>query len=129
MTANAADCRAIVTRAATRDVVDFYSSWAIGATGAVGAQVTDDAGIVLTRTGVGTYTLTYPAGKAAFFDFELLGADATPTASSFILTAKSPTAGTATIVAINGTAAAEIESGSTLSMLIRVYARATPGSD
>lgn len=129
MTANAADCRSMPGRAATRDRIEFYSSWAIGATGAVGTQVTDDAGITLTRTGVGTYALTYPAGKAVFFDFQLLAADATPTAASFITTAESPTAGTATIVAVNGTAAAEIESGSTLKMLISVYSRATPGTD
>lgn len=114
-------------RAATRDRMEFYSSWAIGATGAVGTQVTDDAGIVLTRTGVGTYTITYPAGQAAFFDFELLAVDATPTAASFCLTAKSPTAGTATIVALNGTAAAEIESGSTLTVIIAVFSRVAPG--
>lgn len=129
MTANAADCRVFDARSATRDGVAFFSKWAIGATGAVGTQVTDDAGIVLTRTGVGTYTLTYPAGKEVFFDFQLLAADATPTAASFVTTAESPTAGTATILAINGTAAAEIESGSTLKMRIIVYAHATPGVD
>ena len=94
----------------------------------MGAQVSDDSGIVLTRTGVGTYTITYPAGYAVFFDFQLLAADATPTAASFVTTAESPTAGTATIEAVNGTAAAEIESGSTLKVLIHVFSRCAPGS-
>lgn len=129
MTAFAADCRTFVAKAATRESVDFYSQWAIGATGAVGAQVTDDVGITLTRTGVGTYNLTYPAGKAVFIDFQLLMADATPTAASFGTTAESPGAGTATFVALNGTAAAEIENGSTLKLKITVYARALPGTD
>lgn len=129
MTTNAADVgQAYPAKRATRDCITFFSKWAIGATGAVGTQVTDDTGIVLTRTGVGTYTLAYPAGQEVFFDFQLVGADASPTAASFILTAESPTAGTATIVAINGTAAAEIENGSTLKMQITVYGRVAPGS-
>ena len=128
MTTNAADVAGYPARCASRDRVSFYSQWAIGATGAVGAQVSDDPAIVLTRTGVGTYTLAYPAGYAVFFDFQLLAADATPTAASFVTTAESPSAGTSTFIAVNGTAAAEIESGSTLKVLIHVWSRGLPGS-
>lgn len=125
MTAFASDlAQAYVQRAATRDTVDFWMSVAIGATGAVGATTVDDPGFTITRTGVGTYNLAYPAGQRAFFDFMLQGADATPTAASFNVTALSPTAGTATIVATNGTAAAEIESGSTLHIKLTVASRA-----
>lgn len=129
MTDTAADARSLPAWNRTRDSITFFSQWAIGATGAVGTQVTSDTAITLTRTGVGTYTLTYPKCFAMFIDFQLLAADATPTAASFILTAESPTAGTATIVAINGTAAAEIESGSTLKIQLTAYSRCAPGSD
>ncbi len=124
MTANAADAISYPQKAATRDTVEFWITVAIGATGAVGTTTVDDPQFTITRTGVGTYNLTFPAGQRAFFDFMLQAADATPTAASFVLTALSATAGTATIVAINGTAAAEIESGSTLSIKLTVASRA-----
>lgn len=128
MTAFAADAGGYRKRAATRDTMEFTGQWAIGAVGAVGASVTDDPALILTRTGVGTYTLAYPAGYSAKFDFELLAADATPTAASFVLTAKNPSAGTSTFVAVNGVAAAEIESGSTLTVSVTVATRGVWGA-
>lgn len=129
MTQNASDVAAYPAKAATRDKVDFFGQWAIGATGAVGASSVDDPRVTLVRTGsAGTYDLTYPAGGFAFITFELLGPDATPTAMSFILTAKSPTAGTATFIAGNSTAAVEIENGSTLTVKIEVTSRGGLGA-
>jgi hypothetical protein len=127
MTQQASDVAAYVDKAASRDVVTFMGQWAIGATGAVGASVTDDPRITLTRSGVGAYDLTFPAGYSAFIDFELQAVDATPTAMSFVLTAKSPTAGTASFIAGNTTAAIEIESGSVLTVCMRVASRAAWG--
>jgi hypothetical protein len=124
MATQSADSVAYVEKAATRDLIEYRLKVAIGATGAVGTTTVDDPGVTITRTGVGTYNLTYPAGQDVFIDFQLLAADATPTAASFVTTAESPTAGTATFVAINGTAAAEIESGSTLKLCIKVTSRA-----
>ncbi len=127
MTTVAGDVPAWPVKAATRDKVVFWVTFAVGATGAVGTTTVDDPQITITRTGVGTYNLTYPAvptgGRVLIGEWELLAADATPTAASFILTAKSVTAGTATFVAVNGTAAAEIESGSTLSFKITCQGR------
>lgn len=124
MAAAAADSVSYPRKAATRDLIDYFMTVAIGATGAVGTTTVDDPQITITRTGVGTYNITYPAGQSVFLDFQLLAADATPTAASFVTTAEAPTSGTATIVAINGTAAAEIESGSTLKIRIQVASRA-----
>lgn len=67
------------------DVAVVVGNWAIGATGAVGAQ-TGARGATLTRTGVGTYTfqLVDSDGNAAkcpailWVDFKVVEADANP---------------------------------------------------
>lgn len=125
MATNAADSVVYAAKAATRDLYEYRLKFAVGATGAVGTTVVDDPQVTVTRTGVGTYNITYPAGQDVFIDFQLLAADVSPTAASFMTTAESPTAGTATFVAVNGTAVAEIESGSTLKLTIKVSSRVT----
>lgn len=121
----ASDATRWPVRAAQLEAIEFFMFVPIGATGAVGT-VRKSAGqapeLGISRSSTGTYALTYPAGKDVFIDAQLLAADATPTAASIITTAESPTAGTATLVAVNGTAAAEIESGSTLKLRITVFA-------
>lgn len=127
MTQQASDVSGYVDKAATRDVITFMGQWAIGASGAVGASVTDDPRITLARSAAGSYDLTYPAGYSAFIDFELQSPDASPTAMSFVLTAKSPTAGTASFISGNTTAAIELETGSVLTVCMRVSTRGAWG--
>lgn len=77
----------------------------IGATGAVGSQIFGPPGVTFTRTGAGTYTLVYPAALG----LTLLPYVAVSAAGTVIdggLTAKSSTAGTATIVFRNAAGAA-----------------------
>ncbi len=77
----------------------------IGATGAVGTQVFGPPGVTFTRTGTGTYTVVYPAALGMSI-IPFVAKSAAPTVFDCSVTAKSATAGTATIVfaAANGTA-------------------------
>jgi len=72
----------------------------IGATGAVGSQIFGPPGVTLTRTGTGTYTLVYPAALGVAI-VPYIAKSAAPTVFDVSVTAKSATAGTATIVTAN----------------------------
>jgi len=72
----------------------------IGATGAVGSQIFGPPGVTLTRTGTGTYTLVYPAALGVAI-VPYIAKSAAPTVFDASVTAKSATAGTATIVTAN----------------------------
>lgn len=72
----------------------------IGATGAVGSQIFGPPGVTLTRTGTGTYTLVYPAALGVAL-IPYIAKSAAPTVFDVSVTAKSATAGTATIVTAN----------------------------
>jgi hypothetical protein len=75
----------------------------IGATGAV-SDHDGDNGIVLARTGTGTYSVAYPACPKASILVNLVSPSKTVVTS--VLTAKSSTAGTATLKTLAGTNAA-----------------------
>jgi len=77
----------------------------IGATGAVGSQIFGPPGVTFTRTGTGTYTLVYPAARGVAL-IPYVAKSAVPTIFDIVVTAKSATAGTATIVTYNGSGAA-----------------------
>lgn len=72
----------------------------IGATGAVGSQIFGPPGVTLTRTGTGTYTIVYPAALGMAI-IPYIAKSAAPTVFDVSVTAKSATAGTATIVTAN----------------------------
>lgn len=73
----------------------------IGGTGAVGTTVTGSMeGVALTRTGAGTYTVVYPAALVGAI-IPYVAKSAAPTVFEVSVTARSLTAGTATIVFAN----------------------------
>lgn len=95
--------------------VDFCINVAIGATGAVGT-ITGTAGFALTRTGVGTYTVTMPKSNM----IHMVGStvDSGAAAVSVSVTALSAANGTATVVTrAPGGAAADVTSGGTLTLM------------
>ncbi len=93
----------------TREPKQFEIAYTIGATGALTTLLTQtDTAITLTRTGVGTYNLTFPLtpglAKIAAYVFS-----PAPTVSSAILTALNDVAGTATLRTIGFGAATAVE--------------------
>jgi hypothetical protein len=77
----------------------------IGATGAVGSQVFGPPGVTFTRSSAGTYTLVYPAALGVAL-IPYIAVSAAGTVIDATVTAKSATAGTATIVTRNAAGAA-----------------------
>lgn len=77
----------------------------IGATGAVGSQIFGPPGVTFTRTGAGTYTLVYPASLGMAL-IPYVAVSAAGTVIDGTITAKSSTAGTATVVYRNAAGAA-----------------------
>jgi len=77
----------------------------IGATGAVGSQIFGPPGVTFTRTGAGTYTLVFPAAPGVGL-IPYVAISAAGTVIDGTITAKSSTAGTATVVFRNAAGAA-----------------------
>ena len=69
----------------------------IGATGAVGTQIFGPPGVTYTRTGVGTYTVVYPAALGVGL-IPYVAKSAASTVVDCVVTAKNGPAGTATLV-------------------------------
>lgn len=107
------------------NTVIMTASVAIGGSGAVdptqaGNRVPGQ--IVMTNTGTGTFSLTFPASPNCTIEvFPEVSAAATVTEA--ILTAKSPTAGTATIRTSKAGTAANPASGDLIGIII--YAQTT----
>lgn len=68
----------------------------IGATGAVGSQIFGPPGVTLTRNSAGNYSVVYPAALGVAI-IPYVAKSAAPTVFEASVTAKSATAGTATI--------------------------------
>lgn len=88
------------------------------------SQKSDDPLFVITRTGVGTYTITYPQCLRAFFTFPaIFDADGTGTVVTLQTTSEAPTAGTATLIsrsAVN--TAADLAAGDKLRITAELFA-------
>ena len=95
------------------------------ASGAVGTPlILDDPGITITRTGAGTYNLTFPAGAdlGGFPDGQV--APSTGALRSVYFTAFAPNLGTATAVTMNGSGTAtDSAGGDTLRLQFYLNAR------
>ena len=107
--ANQSNCSA--NRASSvRDVVTFREIVSIGGTGAPYISgdgysgQSDDPGITISRTSAGLYALTYPKGKQAWITVDIISAALTVVGT--VTTAKSATAGTASITTLAGSNAA-----------------------
>jgi hypothetical protein len=89
----------------------------IGATGAVGTEVTD-SGVSAARTSTGQYTITYPACSQSWVVPEYM--EATSTDKFAKLVSNDPTTGTALVEIwdVSDTAIAEAVSGSYLQIVI-----------
>lgn len=92
-------------------------------TAAIASQTATDPQIAVTRTGVGTYTMTYPAGAKCIIKFTVLSVALT--VDSCVLTAKSATAGTAGFTLTKGGTATEPLTGDHLDIEITIEGRAT----
>lgn len=126
--ANQSDCSANRI-SATRDQVVFRATIDIGAAGAASFAASsgvakggkDDPGITAVLNGTGTYDITYPKGKNAWFKITLKSAASTVVGA--IVTASVPTAGTATIrtlAGVNAAAATNPASGDAIMLEIAV---------
>jgi hypothetical protein len=120
--ANQANCSP--NRCSTvRDIVEFLLRVNIGGTGAPTIPVngSDDPAITVTRTGAGTYDLTFPKGKRVFIGCTIKSYAATVV--GWRLNAFDANAGTATIKTMAGTNAAvdtDPASGDALFVSIKV---------
>jgi hypothetical protein len=104
-----------------RDVVTLLEKVSIGASGAATytSGDSDHPDFSCTKNGTGTYDLTYPSGKRAWIDVDLYSPSKTVVGS--VITAKSASAGTATIKTLAGTnAAADTEPASGDKLYLRI---------
>jgi hypothetical protein len=107
-------------RSTEREVIAITSSVAIGAAGAVDSTIAGyrvAPGVTVANTGTGTFSLAYPVcPNATIKVFVEMSAAATVTEA--ILTAKSPTAGTATIRTSKAGTATNPASGDLIGVVI-----------
>jgi hypothetical protein len=99
MAATARDLSVNPTRSTERELTLITSSVAIGAAGAVDSSITGyrvAPGVVMANTGTGTFSLVYPACPNATV-LAFIEQSAAATVTEAILTAKSASAGTATV--------------------------------
>lgn len=91
-------------------------------TNAIGSQDSDHPDIALTRTGTGTYTMTYPP----CYEADIAVTDivsAALTISGGVLTAKSATAGTASLTLHKAGTAADPANGDIVTLTLRLRHR------
>lgn len=95
-------------------------SWSIANGGVATLIDVDDPQIVLTRTGAGIYTLTYPASFGIAHIDDMLLDTGTANIVGIRVTAQSATAGTATLntLVAAGTAADNTSAGLTLRLIL-----------
>jgi hypothetical protein len=99
MPATARDLSVSPVRSSERELTLITSSVAIGAAGAVDPTIAGNRvapGVVMANTGTGTFSLVYPACPNATIRV-WVESSAAATVCEAILTAKSQTAGTATV--------------------------------
>ncbi len=92
MSTYGADADVRPVRSSLKNQVHFFDNVLFGVA-AITSQSASDPQVVVTRTGVGTYTMTYPACASAVIKFTLMSAALSVTECT--LTALSATAGTA----------------------------------
>ena len=121
MSANAADVYKFPGLDASPSVVHMTCGVTFGVT-SVASTDPDDPGITFTRTGVGTYTLAYPACPRARIGMQIQSAALTVVTSN--ITAKTTTSGTATVKTLNNAGAAtDPATGDALDIWIDAFSR------
>lgn len=97
---------------AHRRRIEIEYAVTLNASGAVGALVSsDDPGVTLTRTGVGTYNVVFPAGADVGGKIDAVVLPSTGALRGTYFTAFNATAGTATVVTLNAAGAAADSAG------------------
>lgn len=99
MAATARDLSVNPARSTERELTFITSSVAIGAAGAVDSSISGyrvAPGVTMANTGTGTFSLVYPACPNAVVHV-FIEQSAAATVTEAICTAKSPSAGTATV--------------------------------
>lgn len=86
------------------NIVRYHARVTIGATGAPTIAKNSDPGITISRSAAGAYSVTYPKGKTAFPNVQLLSPAKTVVTSPLLT--NSATAGTCTLKTLGGTNAA-----------------------
>lgn len=105
---NLRDTNVNPVRSTERELTQLTSSIAIGAAGAVDSTIAGyrvAPGVVVTNTGAGTFSVTFPACPNATIK-PFVEVSAAATVITAILTAKNPGAGTATLRTNNAAGAA-----------------------
>lgn len=100
MTAVAGDMPSWPLESAKRDRVVICVEQTLGASGAIGALVTDDNGVVLTKGATGVYTMVFP--KAIRANIQIMIKSAAGTLKTVWITAIDAVAGTAGFTTGNG---------------------------
>lgn len=116
MTINASDAAAYPLTNANKEKYIGSATFTITAAGAIDSTSADDAKIAGDTFASGVCALTFPACSRARI---LIGVVSDGTVTGGVLTAFSPTAGTATIKTTDGGAAAEPESGAKI--MVRIF--------
>jgi len=120
MAATARDMNASVVSSTELQLRLITSSVAIGAAGAVDSTVTGyrvAPGVVMANTGTGTFSLVYPACPNAVVHV-FVESSAAATVTEAILTAKSPSAGTATVRTSKAGTATNPASGDLIGVIV-----------
>lgn len=120
MAATARDLYVNPVRSTERELTLITSSVAIGAAGAVDSTITGyrvAQGVVMANTGTGTFSLVYPACPGAVVHV-FVEQSAAATVTEAILTAKSPSAGTATVRTSKAGTAANPASGDLIGVVV-----------
>lgn len=111
--ANLANANALPVKATNTEKYVVRCSVAIGAAGA--PTVSGDSDVSLTRTGAGTYTVSYPACAAVSI---LPSVGKSSTLTSVRCSAKSATAGTATLETLATATATDGANGDVIELVI-----------
>lgn len=115
MTINLSDAPAFPLHTCGKERVIGFAKFTIGAAGAIGASVVDDARITGDDFGSGVCNLTYPACATVRFK---CGLKSDGTVQEVVITAQSATAGTAVVKTTKAGVAAEPESGAIIMIQI-----------